>query len=90
MPLIVAAIGYFVEKATRPLFGKNMLYIMLLTYGVAYMICDIMVMVWGYSIRLLALPKFLQGGVQLFGINFPSITCLRSRSPRSSRSRSGI
>ena len=71
VPLIVAAIGYFVEKATRPLFGKNMLYIMLLTYGVAYMICDIMVMVWGYSIRLLALPKFLQGGVQLFGINFP-------------------
>ena len=37
VPLIVAGIGYFVEKATRPLFGKNMLYIMLLTYGVAYM-----------------------------------------------------
>ena len=71
VPLIVAGIGYFVEKATRPLFGKNMLYIMLLTYGVAYMICDIMVMIWGYSIRLLALPKFLQGGVQVFGINFP-------------------
>ena len=39
VPLIVAGIGYFVEKATRPLFGKNMLYIMLLTYGVAYMVC---------------------------------------------------
>ena len=60
VPLIVAGIGYFVEKATRPLFGKNMLYIMLLTYGVAYMVCDMMVMIWGYSIRLLALPKFLQ------------------------------
>ena len=71
VPLIVAAIGYFVEKATRPLFGKNMLYIMLLTYGVAYMICDIMVMTWGYSIRLLALPDFLHGSVQVFGINFP-------------------
>ena len=59
VPLIVAGIGYFVEKATRPLFGKNMLYIMLL------------VMIWGYSIRLLALPKFLQGGVQMFGISFP-------------------
>ena len=71
VPLIVAGIGYFVEKATRPLFGKNMLYIMLLTYGVAYMVCDMMVMIWGYSIRLLALPKFLQGGVQMFGISFP-------------------
>ena len=48
-----------------------MLYIMLLTYGVAYMVCDMMVMIWGYSIRLLALPKFLQGGVQMFGISFP-------------------
>lgn len=71
VPLLVAFIGYFVEKATRPLFGKNMLYIMLLTYGVAYMICDIMVMIWGYSIRLLALPAFLNGSIKVFGINFP-------------------
>lgn len=71
VPILVSVIGYFVEKATRPLFGKNMLYIMLLTYGVAYMICDIIVMVWGYSIRLLALPSFLQGGIKMFGITFP-------------------
>ena len=71
VPIIVGAIGYLVEKATRPLFGKNMLYIMLLTYGVAYMICDIIVMLWGYSIRLLALPSFLMGGIKMFGITFP-------------------
>lgn len=71
VPIIVGAIGFFVEKATRPLFGKNMLYIMLLTYGVAYMICDVIVMLWGYSIRLLALPPFLMGGIKMFGITFP-------------------
>lgn len=71
VPILVGIIGYFVEKATRPLFGKNMLYIMLLTYGVAYMICDVIVMIWGYSIRLLALPSFLQGGIKMFGITFP-------------------
>ncbi|MDD4849714.1 MAG: branched-chain amino acid ABC transporter permease [Gemmiger sp.] len=71
VPLAVAVIGYFVEKATRPLFGKDMLYIMLLTYGVAYMLCDMMVMIWGYSIRLLTLPKFLNGSIRMFGINFP-------------------
>ena len=71
VPVAVGAIGYFIEKATRPLFGKNMLYIMLMTYGVAYMICDMIVMYWGYSIRLLALPKFLRGGMRIFGINFP-------------------
>ena len=71
VPFVVGALGYFIEKATRPLFGKNMLYIMLMTYGVAYMICDMIVMYWGYSIRLLALPKFLRGGMRIFGINFP-------------------
>lgn len=71
VPVAVGVLGYFIEKSTRPLFGKNMLYIMLMTYGVAYMICDMIVMIWGYSIRLLALPKFLRGGMKIFGINFP-------------------
>jgi len=71
VPILVGFVGYFVEKATRPLFGKNMLYIMLLTYGVAYMICDMMVMIWGQSIRLQALPKALNGGLKMFGIMFP-------------------
>ena len=72
VPILVGFVGFFVEKATRPLFGKNMLYIMLLTYGVAYMICDMMVMIWGQSIRLQSLPKALNGGLRLFGIMFPN------------------
>lgn len=71
VPIIVGLLGYFVELAVRPLFGKNMLYIMLLTFGVAYIVCDGMVMIWGYAIRLLKLPKMLSGGIALFGINFP-------------------
>ena len=71
VPILVGLLGYFVELAVRPLFGKNMLYIMLLTYGVAYIVCDLMVMIWGYQIRLLSLPKFLNGAVNLFGIYFP-------------------
>lgn len=72
IPVIVGLLGYFVELAVRPLFGKNMLYIMLLTYGVAYIVCDLMVMIWGYQIRLLSLPAFLKGAVKLFGIFFPA------------------
>lgn len=71
IPLIVGGLGWFVERAVRPLFGKNMLYIMLLTFGVAYIVCDAMVMVWGYSIRLLTLPKFLNGSIAVSGIRFP-------------------
>lgn len=81
VPLIVAGIGYFVEKATRPLFGKNMLYIMLLTYGVAYMVCDMMVMIWGYSIRLLALPSSCRAASRCSASASPSTTCSRSLFP---------
>lgn len=71
VPIVVGLLGYFVELAVRPLFGKNMLYIMLLTFGVAYIVCDGMVMAWGYSIRLLKLPKMLNGAVAVGGIQFP-------------------
>ena len=70
-PLVVGGLGFLVEKVTRPLFGKNMLYIMLLTFGAAYIICDGIAMIWGYSIRLIALPTFLSGSVSFFGIMFP-------------------
>lgn len=71
-PLIVAGLGWFVEKSVRPLFGKNMLYIMLMTFGIAYIVCDVIVMIWGYSIRLMVLPKCLNGSFALFGIRFPT------------------
>ncbi|WP_320128702.1 branched-chain amino acid ABC transporter permease [uncultured Sphaerochaeta sp.] len=71
VPVIVGCFGWFVERAVRPLFGKNMLYIMLLTFGVAYMVCDLIVMFWGYSIRLLVLPRILKGSIAFFGIRFP-------------------
>lgn len=71
VPLIVGLLGWFVERAVRPLFGKNMLYIMLLTFGVAYIVSDGMVMIWGNSIRLMTLPKALNGSIALFGIQFP-------------------
>lgn len=71
VPIVVGLIGFFVEYAVRPLFGKKMLYIMLLTFGVAYIVCDAMVMLWGYEIRLLQLPHFLKGSLALFGIRFP-------------------
>lgn len=71
IPILVGLAGYFVELPLRPLFGKNMLYIMLLTFGVAYIIVDLMVMIWGYEIRLLKLPKFLNGAIPIAGIYFP-------------------
>ncbi len=71
VPILVGVAGYFVELPLRPLFGKNMLYIMLLTFGVAYIIVDVMVMIWGYEIRLMRLPEFLNGAIKLAGIYFP-------------------
>ena len=72
VPVVIGFFGFFVERAVRPLFGKNMLYIMLFTYGVAYIVCDAMVFFWGYRIRLLSLPNILNGALEFFGIFFPT------------------
>ena len=71
VPIIVGLLGWFVEKACRPLFGQNMLYIMLLTFGVAYIVSDAMVFIWGYKIRLMKLPEFLNGTLNILGVSFP-------------------
>lgn len=71
VPIVVGLLGWFVEKACRPLFGKNMLYIMLLTFGVAYIVSDAMVYIWGHRIRLMRLPDILTGNISVLGANLP-------------------
>lgn len=81
VPLIVAGIGYFVEKATRPLFGKNMLYIMLLTYGVAYMVCDMMVRAGATASACWRCPSSCRAASRCSASASPSTTCSRSLFP---------
>lgn len=71
--LIPAVIGALLEFLLRPVFGLDMIYSLLITMGASYIICDLMVMLWGNTVRATAVPKFLLGAVKIksIGIAFP-------------------
>lgn len=71
-PIIVAIVGGVVEFFfLRPLYGKSLLYQLLLTLGVAFIITDAIKTIWGYSIRIVSVPESLTLTVNIFGAHFP-------------------
>ena len=71
-PLIVAALGGLTEFLLRPLYGKSILYQLLLTMGVAFVIVDGIRTIWGKSIRTVMVPDFLNSTVLVLGLDFPT------------------
>jgi branched-subunit amino acid ABC-type transport system permease component len=71
-PLIVAALGGLAEFLLRPLYGKSILYQLLLTMGVAFVIIDGIRTIWGKSIRTIVVPDFLSSSVSFLGLDFPA------------------
>ena len=71
-PLIVAALGGLTEFLLRPLYGKSILYQLLLTMGVAFVIIDAIRTIWGKLIRTIMVPDFLSSTVFFLGLDFPA------------------
>lgn len=72
-PVIVGAIGYLLERTTiRPLYGGDPLKQVLLTFGVAVVLSEIVEMIWGPRIQPLAPPEMLAGSVAFLGIQYPA------------------
>jgi branched-chain amino acid transport system permease protein len=71
-PLIVAALGGLTEFLLRPLYGKSILYQLLLTMGVAFVIIDGIKTIWGKSLRTIMVPDFLSSTVFFLGLDFPT------------------
>ncbi|XVH31429.1 ABC transporter permease [Haloferacaceae archaeon DSL9] len=70
-PLLVGAIGYGIERATvRPLYGRNPLYHILLTFGLVLIINDLIVLAWGRSSLYFPIPDLLNGSVTVFGFSY--------------------
>ena len=68
-PLIVGVIGVGIERLTiRPLYGRNPLYHILLTFGLVLVINDLVRLVWGTEQQQLVVPNFLTQPVAVFGI----------------------
>jgi branched-chain amino acid transport system permease protein len=71
-PLVVAVLGGLTEFLLRPLYGKSMLYQLLATMGVAFIIIDGIQTIWGKSINTVLPPEALSSTVVLLGLDFPT------------------
>lgn len=72
--LVPAVIGIVVEFLLRPVFGLDMTYSMLITMGVSYMLCHLMSMMWGNTVRATPVPAAFGGAIRVAGLNvaFPA------------------
>lgn len=71
-PLLVGVVGIAIEVLSlRPLYGRNPLYHILLTFGFAIMIQGAVVEIWGGQAKQIARPALLTGTVDLGILNYP-------------------
>jgi branched-subunit amino acid ABC-type transport system permease component len=72
-PLIVGAFGLIVEGSLlRPLYQRIQLDQVILTFGLAYMVADIVKWVWGADIRTIDVPGGLDGVASAGSIVYPT------------------
>ncbi|MEM4780410.1 MAG: branched-chain amino acid ABC transporter permease [Halalkalicoccus sp.] len=71
-PLVVGLIGAAIEiLSLRPLYGRNPLYHILLTFGIAIMVQGIVVQVWGARSQRIPAPEALTGSVAVGPVTYP-------------------
>jgi branched-chain amino acid transport system permease protein len=67
-PLVVAGVGMLLEVCLRRTYGRDPLYGLLLTFGAALVIEELIRLVWGPTERFLPLPASITGGITLGGL----------------------
>lgn len=70
-PLVVGVLGMVIERYTiRPLYERNPLYQILLTFGLVLILADLIVLVWGSAPRSFETPAMLNQSVALGPIDY--------------------
>lgn len=70
-PLIVAVVGMGIERITlRPLYGRNPLYHILLTFGLVLILTDAIELIWGRQARYFPAPASLAGTIDVLGYSY--------------------
>ncbi len=64
-PVVVAVVGMGIEICLRRTYGKDPLYALLLTFGMALVIEEAIRVVWGSSEYVLPIPREIRGGFLL-------------------------
>ena len=71
-PILVGILGVVVEVTMlRPLYGRDLSYQLLLTFGLLLIIDDGVKILWGAGYHSIDPPALLAGTVQLFGNTYP-------------------
>jgi len=71
-PLVVAVVGGATELLMRSLYRQNMLYQLILTMGIAFVMVDAMQLIWGSIMKTVTAPVFFSPFVSLLGAPFPT------------------
>jgi branched-chain amino acid transport system permease protein len=67
-PVVVAGVGMVLELCLRRTYGRDPLYGLLLTFGAALVLEELIRLVWGPTERFLPLPASISGGITLGGL----------------------
>ena len=68
-PLLVGAVGAAIERLTlRPLYDRNPLYHILLTFGLVLILNDVITFFWGKQAKAFGAPPLLDGPVSVLGV----------------------
>lgn len=72
-PFIVAGVGVLLEVFTiRPLYDRDPLYQLLLTFGLALIIDELIILYWGPNSLSFSTPEWLAGATDLVGVIVPN------------------
>lgn len=72
-PLLVGIIGVVIERfLLRKIYTYGHAHELLLTFGIAYILGELIKWIWGNEPLSVAVPKVLDGAVFLFGISYPA------------------
>lgn len=72
-PLLVGIIGVVIERfLLRKIYTYGHAHELLLTFGIAYILGELVKWIWGNEPLLVAVPRMLDGTVSLFGISYPA------------------
>lgn len=73
-PLIIGSYGLITERwLIRPLYGRDINYPLLLTFGLQFIMIEIIRIVWGTSDQPFSAPDLLSAPIEFFGVfYFPS------------------
>lgn len=72
VPIVVGVIGMGIERfGLRPIYDRNPLYHVLLTFGFVLIINDLISLLWGSTPKYFPAPPALAGTIPLFGTTYP-------------------